>query len=262
MNHEQTLKERFKQEEKEQKLALKQSKKEAATKLKEAKEKQEYEEHFETQTMLLAKKIDKMSNEEYNSFINATIKDILLHEARAQDAHEQAKEIKNSIRCGYYLDEDQISKIVLSHCFVLGVAGSIVGLICAPNEMENFATFITGFCAGGSIGILTAFTHYVCKDKNTLVNALKRMRIKMLEKKAAKLDKENSYNRTQLEELKEDKNCYSATGYASKASSAILEGVEKIQTEMFNTPTSQETNKNTNQSCNSEDDEDYINPLY
>lgn len=229
MNREKTLKERFKQEEKEHKEALMQENLAQKQQKKELEERREYEEHFKREIMLFAKKIDKMTSEEYTRFINATIKDLTLLKARSLDCSDESSSARSKINTSKHLDSDDVSKIVLSHAFLLSSTGALLGFIFKNPEFTTSENIITGAVVGGNVSLFSAFTHFALSDGNYLINKLNAYKAQVLARKSEKLNLEYETKTTTLQQLEQS---LSSSFEVRSASHKILRGVYKQVSEI------------------------------
>lgn len=147
---------------------------------------QKIEQTVKKEATLLAEKIDKMSPQQYSKFIDEAIERLTLRTARKVDTNNKLVGIKASIS-NKAMTEKQMSTLILSHCITLGIIGTFLGAtVDHPIPLPH--SMVLGGTAGMGSGLVTSFLHFILADENTLINFLKTSKIKMLERKAKKLN--------------------------------------------------------------------------
>lgn len=177
----------------------------------------------------LEKRIGKMGPDEYEKFIDSAIRKLSLKKVQIVDVEDKAERVEQSKKPRTKLTDAQVNAIVLSHVIAFGCLGAgygvTSGLLLEDAEVQSA---ILWGASGIGTGVFTSFAHFVAKDENSLVNTLKALKIKMLNKKQRKLEKEVQQETNVIEELGKQNGCVCKYSVDAKiASDRILMGVEE-----------------------------------
>lgn len=184
---------------------------------------------------LLSEKINKMSDDEYEKFINSIIYKLTIKKAKIADLDKAKEETEKSKKTKTELSEKQMNIIILGHVFAMGAIGTTIGVLSnlLLTDYEVHSAVLWG-CGGAGLGIFTSYFHSIAADQHRLTNTLKNLKIKMLEKKQARIEKKVEHANDVLEELR----TYGADGFKYLPESVVFadrvfNGVEEVQDKVY-----------------------------